>query len=110
MVECQLPKLKVAGSTPVSRSILRRCCQHVAVLIHRAPEILALPVDRDEELVQGPRIAESTLSSLQAPCVVGTELPAPVPHGLVRPDDTSFRQQVLDIPEAQAVSVESHTA
>ena len=28
---------------------------HVPVLIHRAPEILALPVDRDEDFVQEPR-------------------------------------------------------
>ena len=37
----------------------------VTVLIHRAPEILALTVDRHEDFVQEPRISESTLSSLQ---------------------------------------------
>ena len=42
----------------------------VPVLIHRAPEILALTVDRDEDFVQEPRIAESTLSSLQPPGVL----------------------------------------
>ena len=43
---------------------------HVPVLIHRAPEILALTVDRHEDFVQKPRISESTLSSLQPPRIV----------------------------------------
>ena len=77
----------------------------VTILIHRAPEILALTVDRDEDLVQEPRIAESTLSSPQPPSVVGAELRAPLPNGFVRHDDASFGQQIFDIPEAQTVSV-----
>jgi hypothetical protein len=63
----------------------------VTILIHRAPEILALPVDRHEHLIQEPRISESTLSAFQAPRVVGSELPAPLPNRLVRDDDASFR-------------------
>ena len=43
----------------------------VPVLVDRTPEILALTVDRDEDFVQEPRIAESTLTSLQPPGVVG---------------------------------------
>jgi hypothetical protein len=77
----------------------------VTVLIHGAPQILTLPVDRHEHFIQEPRISESTLSSLQLPSVVGAELPAPLPHGFVRHDDASFGQQILNIPEAQAVSV-----
>ena len=90
--------------SPVSTR-LDKNVDHVAVLIHRAPEILALTVDRHEHLVQEPRISESTLSALQAPRVVRTELPAPLPSGFVRHDDSSFREQIFDIPEAQAVSV-----
>ena len=78
---------------------------HVPVLIHCAPEILALPVDRHEDFVQKPRISESPLSTFQPPRVVGAELPTPLPHGFVRHYDAAFRQQILDIPEAQAVSV-----
>ena len=77
----------------------------VAVLVHGAPEILALTVDRDEDFVQEPRIAESTLSALQPPGVVGAKLPAPLSNGFVRHDDASLGQQILDIPEAQTVSV-----
>ena len=77
----------------------------VTVLIHGAPEILALTVDRDEDFVQEPRIAESTLSAFQPPGVLGAELLAPLPNGFVRHDDASFGQQILDIPEARAGAV-----
>ena len=45
------------------------------------------------------------MSALQPPGVVGAELPAPLPNGFVRHDDAAFGQQILNIPEAQAVSV-----
>ena len=77
----------------------------ITVLIHGAPEILALTVDRHEDFIQEPRIAESTLSALQLPSVIGAEFPAPLPNGFVRHDDAAFGKQILDIPEAQAVSV-----
>ena len=77
----------------------------VTVLVHRAPEILAVTVDRDKDFVQEPCIPESTLSALQPPGVVGAELPAPLPNGFVRHDDAAFGQQILNIPEAHAVSV-----
>ncbi len=78
---------------------------YVTVLIYRAPEILALPVDRHEDFIQKPRISESTLSALQLPGVIGAKLPAPLSNGFVRHDDAPFGQEILDIPEAQAVSV-----
>jgi hypothetical protein len=55
----------------------------VTILIHRAPEILAVTADRDEDFVQKPRIAESALSALQPPRVVGAELATPLPNGFV---------------------------
>ena len=90
--------------TPVPMGLYKDV-NHVTVLIHRAPQILALTVDRHEDFVQEPRISESTLSSLQLPRVVGAELPAPLPHGFIGHDDSSFGQQILNIPEAHAVSV-----
>jgi hypothetical protein len=90
--------------TPVPAGLDEEVDQ-VTVLVDGAPQILALPVDRDEDFVKEPRVAEATLSSLQPPGVIGAELPAPLPNGLVRHDDASFGQQILDIPEAQTVSV-----
>ena len=77
----------------------------VTILIHGAPEILALTVDRHEHFVLEPGVSESTVSSLQPPSVVGAELSAPLPNGFVRHDDAAFGKEILDIPEAQAVSV-----
>ena len=90
--------------TPVLTRLYEKV-DHVTVLIHRAPEILALPVDRHEDFVQKPGISEATLSSLQAPRVVGAERSAPLPNRLVRHDDSSLGKQILDIAEAHAVSV-----
>ena len=77
----------------------------VTILIHGAPQILVLTVDRDEDFVQEPRIAKATLLALQPPGLVGAELPAPLPNGFVRHENAPFGQQILDVPEAQAVSV-----
>ena len=90
--------------TPVPAGLDEEVDQ-VTVFVRGAPQILALTVDRDEDFVPEPRIAESTLAALQPPGVVGAELPAPLPNGFVRHDDASFGQQILDIPEAQTVSV-----
>ena len=88
--------------TPVPTGLYEDVDQ-VTVLIHRAPEILALTVDRHEDFVQEPRISESTLSSLQLPIVDGAELPAPLAHGFV---DTMIprSEQILNIPEGHAVN------
>ncbi len=70
----------------------------ITVLIHRAPEILALTVDRHEDFIQEPRISESTLLALQLPSVVGAEFP---PHHcrMVSYDTMMPRsgQQILNI-------------
>ena len=68
--------------TPVPTGLSEDVDQ-VTVLIHRAPEILALTVDRHEDFVQEPRISESTLSSPQLASVVGAELPAPLANDFV---------------------------
>ena len=73
----------------------------LAVIETRMQEI----VDRDEDIVQEPRIAEAPLAALQPPGVIGAELPAPLPHGFVRHDDAPLGKEILDITEAQAVSV-----
>ena len=77
----------------------------ITVLVHCTPEILTLTVDRDEDFVQKPRIAEAALASLQLPGVIGAGLLAPLPNGFVRHDDAACGEQILDIPEAQTVSV-----
>ena len=53
----------------------------VTLLVHRAPQILALAIDPHEHFVQEPGIAESPVTSLQPPRVGGAELAAPLPNG-----------------------------
>ena len=77
----------------------------VTVVVHGAPQLLGLPVDRDAACVQTPRSSESTVPSLHPPGVLGADLPAPLPKSVVRHDAAAVGQQILDILEAQAVSV-----
>ena len=58
----QLPE-PYRGATISTR--LHEDVQHVAVLIHRAPEILLAAVERDEEFVEMPRVALLTAPAPQ---------------------------------------------
>jgi hypothetical protein len=52
-----------------------------------------------------PYVSPSTLPTSEVPSVVGPELLAPLPDGLVREDDSAFREEVLDVSKAQTESV-----
>ena len=67
----------------------------VTVVVHGAPQLLALPVDRDAACVQTPRSSESTVPSLHPPGVLGADLPAPLPKSVVRHDAAAVGQQIL---------------
>src|SRR5579864_1907645 len=84
---------------------LNQDVDHVAVLIHRTPEILLLAVDANENFVQVPHIAEAALAPLQFSGIVRTELLTPEPNRFIRDDDSAFGEKVLDISEAQAESM-----
>ncbi len=83
--------------TPISAR-LHEDVNQVPVLIDGTPQILPLTVDRDKDFVQKPRIPETTPSSFQLPCVLGSEIKTPLSDGFVGNDDPALR----DIPEAQA--------
>ena len=93
-----------ARRTPIPAG-LHEDIDQVTILIHRAPQILALTIDPHEDFVQEPRISEATLSPPQPPRVVGAELSAPLSNGFVRHDDASVGQEIFDISEAQAIPV-----
>ena len=71
---------------------------HIAALVDGTPEIPPLALDRDEELVQVPRVTQSSFSPLQRAGVIGAKLPAPLSDGLVGDGDSAFRQEILDVP------------
>ncbi len=74
---------------------------HVAVLVHGTPELLPLPPDGHQELVQVPGVAQEPWSPPERPGILGTELPTPLPDALVGDGDPQFCEEIFDIPEAQ---------
>ena len=76
--------------------------EHVAILIHRSPKIMALAADRDEQLVYVPDIAETTLSPPQSAGIRWSKLPAPGSNGFVGYGDATLCEKVLDIAKAQS--------
>ena len=79
--------------------------EDVAVLVHGTPQILLLPLDLHEELVQIPGVALAAPAAAQPPCVVEPERPAPQPDRLIRHGDTPFGKEIFDISETQAETV-----
>jgi hypothetical protein len=77
----------------------------VSVLVHCPPEVMPLPLDVHEELVQVPDVPQPSLSTLELLGVLGSKLLTPLPDGLIGDDDASLRQELLDVPETQAESV-----
>ena len=78
---------------------------YISVLVHSTPEIVPSTLDVHEELVEVPRIAQTTLAPPQLGRVTGAELRTPVPDRLVRNDHTALCQKIFDIAEAEAEPV-----
>jgi hypothetical protein len=66
------PKESFCGAPIALR--LDQDVDHVAVLIHGTPEVMLLAVDSNEDFIQIPVIAQSTLPSLQFPGMSGPNL------------------------------------
>jgi hypothetical protein len=77
----------------------------VTVLIDSPPEIMPLAPDVHKELVQVPDVSPTTLPMFELSCVLGPELPAPLPDRFIGDDNPPFRQELLHIAEAQRESM-----
>ena len=99
----QLPE-EPCGRPPIAPR-LHENVEDVAVLVHGTPQILLLPLDLHEELVQIPGVALAAPAAAQPPCVVEPERPAPQPDRLIRHGDTPFGKEIFDISETQAETV-----
>ena len=84
--------------------------EHVAVLIHGTPEILSLAVDSNENFVQVPTIAEAALPLLQFSSILRAELLTPQTNRFIGDNDATLGEKILDIAEAQAETMVTHTA
>ena len=73
---------------------------HVAILVDSPPQILSLTLDRHEQFVQVPGVAQATLSSPEYPSVFDTKLPTPLSDGFVADCDATLGQKIFHISEA----------
>ena len=86
-------------------AVLHEDVEHDTILIHRPPQIVQHTSDADEHLVQVSRVARLRSAPAQPPGEVGTELEAPMPNAFMGHYDATFRQDQLDIAQAEAEDV-----
>src|SRR5262249_20455214 len=79
--------------------------EHVIVLIHGAPQVMPLPVDRQKDLVQMPLVPWLGASTLQLIRIVLPKLPTPLADGFMGDIDPAFEQQFLHVAIAQGEAV-----
>jgi hypothetical protein len=82
---------------PLIPSAQHQDLEDVAVLIHRMPQIMALPFDRQKDLLEMPLVALSRAATAQ---LVGMDLPKfppPLAGGFIRHESTTREQQFLDV-------------
>src|SRR5262245_13369368 len=76
---------------------LHQDVEHVIILIHGTPQVMALPVNRQKDLVQVPFVAWLGASTLQPIRVVLPKFPTPLADGLVCHIDTAFKEELLHV-------------
>ncbi len=99
----QLSEEAFSGSPITAR--LDENVEHVAILIHGTPTILAAALDRDEDLVQVPCVTETALATLQPATVFRTELDAPKSDRFIGHRDAALSEHVFHVSKAHAESV-----
>ena len=99
----KLPKEPHRGATISAR--LHEDIEHVAILIHRSPEVLPAAVERHEEFVEMPRVTLLPAPVPQRASVDRAERQAPLTDRLVGDGDAPLGQQAFDVPEAERESV-----
>jgi hypothetical protein len=78
---------------------------HVTVLVDGPQELVPHSSYLHEDLVQVPDVALSALATSEDSAARGPELPTPLLVGLVGDEDSTLRQELLDIARAQTESV-----
>ncbi len=91
----QLPEEPHRGATISPR--LHEDVEHVAILVHRPPEILPAAIERDEEFVKMPRVTLLPPPAPQRASVGRPERQAPLTDRLVGDGDAPLGQQVFDM-------------
>jgi hypothetical protein len=76
-----------------------------AVLINGSPQVKLLAVDLHEDFIDIEGIAITSVISLQATNIDGTELYAPEPNRLMADSDAPLGQEILDIAVAKIEAI-----
>ena len=74
------------------------------MLIHRAPQVMLLAVDFEEDFVQVPFVARLRAPPLERVRVSLAELATPLPDRFVADDDAAGREDLFDVAIARAGS------
>jgi hypothetical protein len=90
--------------------LLYKDISHLALLVYRPPQIVALSTNRDKHLIEMPGVAKPAPSMSQPVCQGLAALQTPQAYGLIAHGDSTFSQQLLDIPKAEAKAmIEPHS-
>src|SRR6516162_1873770 len=84
---------------------LHQDIQHVIVLIHRAPQVMAFAIDREEHLIEVPFVAWLGASMLQLIGIILAKLQTPLADGFMGDVDPTLEQDLLHIAIAQREAV-----
>jgi hypothetical protein len=76
--------------------------QHMTVLIHGAPQIVVLLIDREEHLIQVPLITGTRTPASQLIRKLLPEFPTPLADRFVGHDDPPYKQELCHVAMAQA--------
>jgi hypothetical protein len=89
--------------------LLDQDVKDVTVLIHRPPETVALPIDRQKDLIEMPCITRSGTSVPELMGVLWPELATPFPDRFVGHDNAADEQEFLHITIAETkAEIELH--
>jgi hypothetical protein len=81
---------------------LHQDIQRMAVLIDRPPEIVALVMDGEKDLIEMPFVTGLRTPMAELIGILLAEFATPFPNRFVRDDDATGEQQLFDVPVAEA--------
>src|SRR5215475_4940868 len=84
---------------------LHQDVEDIVVLIHRAPQVMALAIDRKEHLIEMPCISRARPASLQLIGVILPKLETPLADGLMGHVDAALAQEFLYVAVAQREAI-----
>src|SRR5215813_7448585 len=83
-------------------SALHQDIQYVPLLINCPPQIVILTLDRQKHFIKVPIIAGPGTAATELIRILLAELATPLANRLIGHDDSTFKQQLFDITEAEA--------